>query len=309
MAKAIHQIFLRFDQRVLDDYPLFAESKTTWENMAGWTYKLWDDQAVEALCKDKCPQLLATYGALRYPVQRVDLAKYMIAHHYGGLIVDLDILPLCHADAIIPKRCAYLFDRCSRKHVIANDFFYVGGEGPPGICEYFVQNLVRVNQIDAYKTRKMRYVFHTSGPDFFTRYLKQTGLDPHRAAISDRIFAHAPQRNTYAKDPRIRVLHQLSWVKQLDLAKARVPKLPGQGPALSRKLDAKGRADLAEETLERRVVDQLVRQSLACHERLSSNCASECDSGSVVPIPGTAADTDSPHTKRAADGDAEAVPP
>ena len=295
MARCIHQIFLRFDERALADYPLFVESKRAWENMAGWTYKLWDDQAVEALCKDKCPQLLATYGALRYPVQRVDLAKYMIAHHYGGLIVDLDILPLCHADAIIPKRCAYLFDRCSRKRVIANDFFYVGGEGLPGICEYFVQNLVRVNQIDAYKTRKMRYVFHTSGPDFFTRYLKQTGLDPHRAAISDRIFAHAPQRET--------------WVKQPNLAKARVPKLPGQGPALSRKLDAKGRADLAEETLERRVVDQLVRQSLACHERLSSNCASECDSGSVVPIPGPAADADSPHPKRATDGDAEAVPP
>ena len=165
------------------------------------------------------------------------------------------------------------------------------------------------NQIAVYKTRKMRYILHTSGPDFPTRYLEQPGLDTHRAAISDRISAHAPQRNTYAKDPRIRVLHQLSWVKQLDLTKAQVPELPGQGPAPSRKLNAKGGADLAEEIRESRVVDQLVGQARADHERLSSDSASQSDLGSVVSIPGPAADADCPHPKRTAHGDAEAVPP
>ena len=61
MVKNIHQIFLRFDDRVLEDYPLFAESKAAWGSLAGWTYKLCDEQAVEALCQDKCPEILATY--------------------------------------------------------------------------------------------------------------------------------------------------------------------------------------------------------------------------------------------------------
>ena len=304
MTKNVHQIFLRFDDRVLEDYPLFAESKAAWGSMAGWAYKLWDEQAVEALCQDKCPEILATYESLKYPVQRVDLAKYIIADNCGGLIVDLDVLPLCHADMMIPEGCAYLFDRCPRKHVIANDF-YVGSGGLPGIHDYFVQNLARVNQINAYETRKMRYIFHSSGPDFFTRYLKQTGLSKHRVAISDRIFAHAPQRNTYATDPRTRALHQLSWVPQLGLAKT--PKLPLQATASS-SLDTKGHASLAEENHERRVVGELSGQSLACHQRLGSNSSSQSNSGCVASVPGTAGDPHGPHAKPTTDCHAEAVP-
>ena len=170
-----------------------------------------------------------------------------------------------------------------------------------------MQNLARVNGVKAYETRKMRYIFHSSGPDFFTRYLKQTGLAKYRVAISDRIFAHAPQRNTYATDPRIRVLHQLSWVPQLGLAKARAPKLPLQGAASSRRLDAKGRADLDKEGHERRVVGELVGQGPACDERLGSDSGSQSDSGCVASVPGTAGDPHGPHAKPTTDSHAEAV--
>ena len=63
----------------------------------------------------------------------------------------------------------------------------------------------------------MRYVFQTSGPDFWTRYLKRVGLDGFVLALSDRVFADAKQarRNTYAEARKIEVKHQLSWVPQL----------------------------------------------------------------------------------------------
>jgi hypothetical protein len=308
MIKTIHQIFFRFDERTLEDYPLFVESKRAWENMGGWTYTLWNEQAVEAISQEKCPELHATYRSLRYQIQRVDVAKYIIADNCGGLIVDLDILPLCHADAIIPKDCAYLFDRCSRKHVIANDFFYVGSCGLPGILDYFLVNLSRVDSIAVYEVRKMRYILQSSGPDLFTRYLKNKGLDKHRVAISDRTFPHAPGRNTRARDPLISVVHQLSWVKQLSLTKTQMPKLPGRGRAASRGPNAKGTADPAEEACESRVGAQIVGQSVADHERVSSDSASQCDPGGVVPVLLATGDADGPYPECAADGDTDAIP-
>ena len=131
---------------------------------------------MEALISKHCPEMWQTYSALRYPIQRVDLAKYMVAHFVGGLIVDLDVLPKCHVDEIIGDK-PFVFDRCSRKHVIANDFFYIAEPGGlPGPNDLFIANLARVNSINVYEQRKMRYVFQSCGPDFWTRYLKLVGL-------------------------------------------------------------------------------------------------------------------------------------
>ena len=309
MIKHIHQIFFRFDKRALDDYPLFVESKGAWGNMGGWTYQLWDEQTVAELCKENRPHLHGTYQSLRYPIQRVDFAKYIIADSCGGLIVDLDVLPLRHADGIIARDCEYLVDRCSRKHVVANDFFYVGSRGLPGVFDYFVDNLSRVNKIAVYEARRMRYIFHTTGPDFFTRYLKRTGLDKHRVAISDRTFPHAPKRNTYSTDPRIRVVHLLSWVKQLGLSTGQVPKLPGQEPASSRGLNAKGGADPLKEAHERGIGPHGSKQSVARHDGLSTDGAGECDASSVLSILGAACDADGPDAQTRTHADAEAIPP
>ena len=215
--KTIHQIFFNFDDRSLQDYPTFAASHAAFRRMRGWRYRLWNEKSVERLCKSRFPQLWVTYRRLRYPIQRVDLAKYMIAHAHGGLIADLDVLPRCHVSKIVAGNRPYVFDRCSRQGIIANDFFYAGPGGFLGIFEYFKRNLARVNSIPAYAQRKMRYVFQTSGPDFFTRYLKRAGLVRYVRAMSNRTFLDRKERHRKVKAarPYIDVIHHLSWVQQL----------------------------------------------------------------------------------------------
>ena len=130
--------------------------------------------------------------------------------------MDLDVLPKCHVGEIVGDR-PYLFDWCSRRHIIANDFMYVGTGGLPGVFEYFKSNLARVNKIPAYQERRMRYVFHTTGPDFWSRYLKSTGLARHVLRISNRSFQDPKQahRNTRVRDPKLEITHQLSWRAQV----------------------------------------------------------------------------------------------
>ena len=183
--------------------------------MSGWEYQLWDESCAEALCQIKHPELWDSYKSLK-PIQQVDLAKYLVADTCHGIVCDLDVIPLCHADDIVGDR-PYLFDRCSRKHIVCNDFMYVGEGGLPNIFDYFLSNLARVNDTPCYGQRRMRKIFQTSGPDFFTRYLKRAGLCNHVEAISNRTFMDPAQkhRSVFAPSPKLEIVHHLSWLSQL----------------------------------------------------------------------------------------------
>lgn len=214
--RKIHQIFFRFDTRTLYDYPCFVRSHNAFKDMGGgWEYRLWDESCAESLCQTEYPELWDTYKTLK-PIQRVDLAKYMIADTCHGIVSDFDVIPLVHADDIVGHR-PYLFDRCSRKHVVCNDFMYVGEGGLPGITEYFLENLERIEGIPCYEQRRMRKIFQTSGPDFFTRYLKRAGLCKYVEAISSRSFLDPKEkhRSVCAPSLKLDIVHHLSWLPQV----------------------------------------------------------------------------------------------
>jgi mannosyltransferase OCH1-like enzyme len=213
MIRRIHQIFFDFgDGKCLQDYPMFVQSHNAFRSQPNWQYELWDEAAVERLLRTRRPELWDTYCSLEHPIMRVDFAKYLIADTFGGIVADLDVLPLCHLDDIVGDR-PYVFDRCSRKHVVANDFFYVGPGGLPGFWEYFLENLAHVRSVAVYRTWKMRRIYQATGPDCLTRYLRRTGLDQHVRALSNRTFLDAKEqrRSVSAREPQIEVVHHLSW--------------------------------------------------------------------------------------------------
>ena len=150
------------------------------------------------------------YCALPQHIQRVDMAKYAIADAFGGVVSDLDVIPLTHLDSIVTSPCT--FDFCSRAHIIANDFFY-SEIGLPCIFEYFATNLARINTFEVYDKWKMRYVFQTTGPDFFTRYLKMAKLNHYAKCLSSRTFLDSRQDHRARQNPdgKLKIIHHLSW--------------------------------------------------------------------------------------------------
>ena len=215
-VRRVHQVFFRFhpDGRTLEDYPMFVASRDAFAAMDGWVYRLWDEEAVDGLIRERYPALFDVYRGLRYPIQRVDVAKYAIADAHGGVVCDLDVLPRCHLDDIVLSPCT--FDRCSRRNVIANDFLYTE-TGLPGIFDEFAANLARVEAIPVYARWKMRYVFQTTGPDFFTRYLKRAGLARYAQRLSARSFLDPRQRHreVVCPDAKLKIVHHLSWLPQV----------------------------------------------------------------------------------------------
>ena len=212
MIKRVHQLFFDFDGRKMEDFPLFLRSQESFHRMAdGWEYTLWGEAEIERLCRERYPAFWPTYNALPYKIQQLDAAKYMLLDT-GGLVSDLDVLVSAPLDEILGD-APYVFDRCSRKNVVANDFLYVGPGGLPGILDYFVENLARLERVAVYRHWKMRYIFQTGGPDFFTRYLKRAGLLAYVRALSHRTFLDPKERRREVgdRDAKVRVIHHLSW--------------------------------------------------------------------------------------------------
>ena len=70
----------------------FAASAESWRTLhPAWEYRLWTDESLEAFVHETYPEMWDLYR--RYPEQiyRVDAARYMLLHHFGGVYADLDI--------------------------------------------------------------------------------------------------------------------------------------------------------------------------------------------------------------------------
>lgn len=69
----------------------FQEFQQTWiDAHPDWEYRLWTDADLEKFVHDNYNYLYPLYRSYRWPVQRVDVARYLIMEKIGGLYVDLD---------------------------------------------------------------------------------------------------------------------------------------------------------------------------------------------------------------------------
>lgn len=55
-----------------------------------WEYRLWTDDDLLALVQTNYPELESLYLSYPKPVQRADMARYLILHHHGGVYADID---------------------------------------------------------------------------------------------------------------------------------------------------------------------------------------------------------------------------
>ncbi|HEX9887471.1 MAG TPA: glycosyltransferase [Longimicrobiales bacterium] len=87
----------------------FRESVESWRrHHPDWEYRFWTDDDLEALVAADYPGVLDLFRAYREPIQRVDAARYMILHRFGGVYSDLDIVcvrpitPLAEHVVVLP---------------------------------------------------------------------------------------------------------------------------------------------------------------------------------------------------------------
>ena len=92
--RIVHQIFYGADTATMPSR--FNVTSKKWIKHAeqfSLKYILWNSSMVDNLVHTKYPWLFRTYSGYSHWVRRVDVAKYVILHAFGGVYVDLDIRP------------------------------------------------------------------------------------------------------------------------------------------------------------------------------------------------------------------------
>ncbi|KAF8556972.1 hypothetical protein OG21DRAFT_426575 [Imleria badia] len=77
--------------------------------MSDYEYMLWTDASSREFIAEHYPWFLDTFDNYEYVIQRADVIRYFVLHHYGGIYLDLDIGclrpldPLLVYPVILPK--------------------------------------------------------------------------------------------------------------------------------------------------------------------------------------------------------------
>jgi len=184
----IHQIYGLFE----DDIP-FTNNKLFEESYLKYTfichnnnkdknkkyeyeYKLWNKESCEELLK-KYTQFNYYYD-VRFKVMKVDIMRFLILYEYGGIYSDMDIIPqIYNFDFVMDSDkeniflCIYINTRYKNYdiEIIAtpfknNKFLYE-------YLSYIPAQIEEKNNIEIYKSWKVRYIFQTTGPRSLIRFI------------------------------------------------------------------------------------------------------------------------------------------
>ena len=181
----VHQIYGLFrDGKAMSD--LFVESQRRWKQCAasmGVQYHCWTADEVDHLMSNYYKDYWDMYKDVRYPVMRCDIGRIAILHRFGGLYSDLDVLP---------NRCEYKHSELSVCSVppgrkgngkdgpgFLDMEVVIAAPGNPFLMEWLKHMKTQIERIDykkgGYASRRMRYIFHTTGPRGMETFFKRSG--------------------------------------------------------------------------------------------------------------------------------------
>jgi hypothetical protein len=134
-------------------------------------YNLVNDSQADKLMK-KYPEFYDMWKSVRFGIMKVDILRFILLYHYGGLVADLDVIPLVKSlkfegvedDTILiftPKKFNYevLY---SKKH---NEYWLE-------FLRYVKSQIDQKSKIKVYENRRGRFVLNTTGPYAFKRFIK-----------------------------------------------------------------------------------------------------------------------------------------
>lgn len=85
IPKIIHQTWRDHNLPVSERLPRSWQQKNP-----DWEYRFWTDDDLASFVEQDYPDLWPLYQAVKKPVQKADIARYLILHKFGGLYADID---------------------------------------------------------------------------------------------------------------------------------------------------------------------------------------------------------------------------
>nr|POE52007.1 inositol phosphoceramide mannosyltransferase 1 [Quercus suber] len=98
--RIIHQIFLQEGRN--STLAKYSDALASCRDMhIGWESKLWTDQNATAFMREHYPDVAPHYEGYKQSIQRANILRYALLHHYGGVYLDLDVTCLAPLDNLL----------------------------------------------------------------------------------------------------------------------------------------------------------------------------------------------------------------
>tara|TARA_R100001463_G_scaffold112756_1_gene167873 strand:- start:2741 stop:3433 length:693 start_codon:yes stop_codon:yes gene_type:complete len=176
----IHQIYGLFDDGK-EMSELFKIGSNKWIEYCdrnNHIYKLWNKEEVEQLV-NTYTNVKNYYYDVKYPIMKCDIARFLILYQFGGMYVDLDVMPnkeVINIDETKLAVCKYM-----NKNLEFDIEIIYSPKQNFNLWEYVAfyipSQIEEKDKIDIYDKWKIRYVFHTTGPYSFIRYVKSKKVE------------------------------------------------------------------------------------------------------------------------------------
>ena len=191
IPKIIHQIYEDLSGPPAD----LLEIAQSWKECnPDWEYRVWNKYDMEAFMQAYYPELIPSYEAFPYDVQRWDAIRYLILYKLGGLYVDMDyectenITPLLYGVTCGMGMEPFGHSVRSRSPFIVGNAFMASVPGHP-----FMQQLIDTifYQLDA-KTIHGN-VLHSTGPFMVTKQYQESNFQDIITLIPAELVAPLTQ--------------------------------------------------------------------------------------------------------------------
>jgi mannosyltransferase OCH1-like enzyme len=100
--------------------PVWFKCQESWQqNHPDYEYKFWNDEDLEHFMRDVYPEHYDVWKECPVHISRIDLTRYFILHHYGGVFSDLDIYSYKKIDNSITHD-VMLMQALSEREIVGN---------------------------------------------------------------------------------------------------------------------------------------------------------------------------------------------
>ena len=172
IPKLFHYIFFDLKKgKKFEDFPIFINNlKKCREINHDFEIKVWNEKNVDELIKKY--DFYDNYLNFKYPIQRVDFAKYLILYENGGIYTDLDLKPVKNCSPLLNNNV--IFSKSPYEPIQNN---CIGTEKKNelflSLMKYSIKQYDEKIKNKIYETWTGRFVLQTTGPRMMTRFLKK----------------------------------------------------------------------------------------------------------------------------------------
>lgn len=177
IPKIIHQTYKSFDE-IPDRW---KNSPKLWKQYhPGWEYKFWSDKDIDIFMKQNYPWFTLFN---EYPnfIQKVDVSRYFILYHYGGIYSDMDIAPKENLENLISNYNEIVVK--TPNVGLTNSLMM--SEKHSELMEYVIHHLDKYNHGWYYKfiPNHLRILFSTGSTAFWAMYSRFTSQNYNNIGI------------------------------------------------------------------------------------------------------------------------------